>query len=227
MAEDRVLLSLRAELEAVSVERDAALSALDEARRQASDQTRLLMEEQDRFVSRLLAAQERDLGKLRLELEEAQTTAQRIERKFRADRDRVERLEDELGKARAEFERVREQRDAARAEALRGREAHAQMRARLDQLEANLALARTMLDDAMGEGPPATASFTSARPPTSAQPRGTVELTRESGFRRPQPRDIDESYPPGLVPSREPPRRGDTPRPIAAMGRAPRSRPPG
>jgi chromosome segregation ATPase len=173
-------------------------------------------------VSRLLAAQERDLGKLRLELEEAQTTAERVERKFRTDRERVERLEDELGKARSEFERVKQQRDAARADAQRAREAHAQMSARIDQLEANLALARTMLDDAMGEGP-LEPKFTSARPQVSGPPRIKPEVARESGIRRPQ-RDIDESYPPGLVPSREA-RRADTPRPLAAIGRS-RSRPP-
>jgi hypothetical protein len=222
MAEDRDLLRLRAQLEAVLAERDAALSELDEVRRQSSEQTRLLMEEQDRFVSRLLAAQERDLGKLRLELEEAQTTADRVERKFRTDRERVERLEDELGKARAEFDRLKQQRDSARADVQRGREAHAQMSARIDQLEANLALARTMLDDAMGEGP-VEPKFTSARPLVSGHPRIKADVARESGIRRPQ-RD-EETYPPGLVPTREA-RRAETPRPLAAIGRSPRSRPP-
>jgi hypothetical protein len=182
------------------------------------------MEEQDRFVSRLLAGQERELGKLRLELEEARTTAERLHRKFRNDRERLERLETELGNAKVEFDRVREQRDAVRVEAQRGREAQAHMRARLDQLEANLALARSMLDDAMGEGA-REVTFTSPRPPTSAHPQNKPEAARQSGIRR--PRDAEDTYPPGLMPSREPIRRGDTPRPIAAIGRSSRSRPPG
>src|SRR5580765_3959847 len=146
MIDERDIDELRALLEAVSAEKELAVSALEAHQRQAHEQTRLLMEEQDRFVSRLLAAQERDLGKLRLELEEARTTSERLERKLHRDREGNERLEEELAKARLDMDRLRAQRDMARGELDRARHAHATLSARVDRLEGNLALARTMLD---------------------------------------------------------------------------------
>jgi septal ring factor EnvC (AmiA/AmiB activator) len=223
MPDERDLLKLHAMLEAVSAERSAAESALEEHLRQSEEQSRLLMEEQDRFVSRLLSAQERDLGKLRLELEEARTTAERLEHKLRRDREGSERLEEELAKSRMEIDRLREQRDVARVESQRGREAEATLRARVDQLEANLALARAMLDDAMGETDP-SAAFTAARTPVSVHRRLRPDPPRESGFRRPTPAR-QSSCPPGLAPAREYVR-SETPRGTAVGGVFLRSRPP-
>lgn len=221
MNDQRDLEQLRAILAAVSAEKEQAVSALEAHQRQALEQTRMLMEEQDRFVSRLLASQERDVGKLRLDLEEARTTAERLERKLHRDREGSERLEEELAKARMELDRLRAQRDTARAEAERGREAHTALRARVDRLEGNLALARSMLDDAMGETNPA-GTFTSARPPVSAHRRLKPEMPRESGIRRP-PRG--RLTPPGLAATRE---LGTSDAPLASSAEATpvRSRPP-
>ena len=199
MNDERDPDELRAMLEAVSAERALAASALEAHQRQSVEQTRLLMEEQDRFVSRLLASQERDLGKLRLELEEARTTAERLERKLHRDREGSERLEEELAKSRLELDRLRAQRDTARAEAERGLEAHTALRTRVERLEGNLALARSMLDDAMGETT-SVGTFTSARPPVSAHRRLKPELPRESGIRRPPGRRMT---PTGLAATRE------------------------
>jgi septal ring factor EnvC (AmiA/AmiB activator) len=218
MIDERDIDELRALLEAVSAEKELAVSALETHQRQAHDQTRLLMEEQDRFVSRLLAGQERDLGKLRLDLEEARTTAERLERKLLRDREGSERLEEELAKARLELDRLRAQRDTARADAERGKEAHTALRARVERLEGNLALARSMLDDAMGETKPGGA-FTSARPPVSAHRRLKPEMPRESGIRRP-PRG--RPTPPGIAATRT----SDTPLASSAEGTPIRSRPP-
>jgi hypothetical protein len=223
MNDQRDLDQLRAILAAVSAEKDQAVSALEAHQRQALEQTRMLMEEQDRFVSRLLAAQERDLGKLRLDLEEARTTAERMERKLHRDREGSERLEEELAKSRIELDRLRAQRDTARAETERGREAHTTLRARVDRLEGNLALARSMLDDAMGDTKLAGA-FTSARPPVSAHRRLKPETPRESGIRRP-PTPRGRLTPPGLAATHE---LGISDAPLAssAEGTPVRSRPP-
>jgi septal ring factor EnvC (AmiA/AmiB activator) len=221
MNDEPELHELRALLEAVSAERDLAVSALEAHQRQSLEQTRMLMEEQDRFVSRLLAAQERDVGKLRLELEEARTTAERLERKLHRGREGSERLEEELAKARLELDRLRAQRDTARAEAERGREAHTTLRARVERLEGNLALARSMLDDAMGETRP-VGTFTSARPPVSPHRRLKAEAPRESGIRRP-PRG--RLTPPGMAATREL-QISDAPLASSAEGTPVRSRPP-
>jgi chromosome segregation ATPase len=220
MYDERELDKLRAMLEAVSAERAQAVSALEAHQRQAQEQTRLLMEEQDRFVSRLLAAQERDLGKLRLELEEARTTSERLERKLHRDREGNERLEEELAKARLDMDRLRAQRDMARDELDRARQAHATLCARVDRLEGNLALARTMLDDAMGESSPPGA-FASARPVVSAHRRPKPETPRASGIRpprgRPTPGEVTETRELGV---------SETPLASSAEGTPFRSRPP-
>jgi len=200
MEEERDLEKLRAMLEAATAERAEAVSALEAYQRQTHEQTRLLMEEQDRFVSRLLAAQERDIGKLRLEFEEARTTCERLHQKLRRDREGSEKLEEELAKARFDLDRLRDARDTLRTEAELARDVRATMQARIDQLEANLALARAMLDDAMGEGDPT--GFSAARVPISAHRRLRPDAPRESGIAR-TPRTQLSSYPPNLKPATE------------------------
>jgi hypothetical protein len=225
MDEKRDLDSLRAMLEVVSIERTQALSALETHQRLAHEQTRLLMEEQDRFVSRLLAAQERDLGKLRLEFEEARTTCERLHQKLRRDREGSEKLEEELAKTRFEIDRLRDQRDALRTEAQVGRDLRATMQARIDQLEGNLALARSMLEDAMGESD-STAGFTAARLPVSTHRRLRPEPARESGIAR-SARGRVSTYPPGgvLTPVTEV-AISDAPRSLASGSPSIRTRPP-
>ncbi|HEX4338423.1 MAG TPA: hypothetical protein VH062_21100 [Polyangiaceae bacterium] len=213
-------------LDAAVAERAQAVAALDAHQRQAHEQTRLLMEEQDRFTSRLLAAQERDLGKLRLEFEEASTTCERLHHKLRRDRDGSEKLEEELAKARIELDRLRDQRDSLRTEAQVGRDLRATMQARIDQLEGNLALARSMLEDAMGEGEiDPNPGFSAGRMPISTHRRLRPEPARESGR---TPRARLSSYPPGgIVPPITEVSISDAPRSVAgtASMRA-RTRPP-
>lgn len=223
MNDERDIEKLRAMLEAANAEKAAAVSALQTSQRQSHEQTRLLMEEQDRFVSRLLAAQERDIGKLRLEFEEAKTTCERLHQKLRRDREGAEKLEEELAKARFEIDRLREQRNTLRTEAQLARDVRATMQARIDQLEANLALAKAMLDDAMGESTTSDSSgFVAARTPVSTHRRLRPEAPRESGIAR-AGRMRTNSFPHGFSPVTEIDGPVDTPRTAAA---ASRSRPP-
>ena len=69
---------LRAEIEALRTERDAAVHALERQERESADQFKLLVEEQDRFVSRLLERHEREMIRLRLELDEARNDARQV-----------------------------------------------------------------------------------------------------------------------------------------------------
>jgi len=223
MDDERELEKLRAMLDAANAERAAAVDALQTSQRQNHEQTRLLMEEQDRFVSRLLAAQERDIGKLRLEFEEAKTTCERLHQKLRRDREGAEKLEEELAKARFEIDRLREQRNTLRSEAQLARDVRATMQARLDQLEANLALAKAMLDDAMGEGD-AAPGFVAPRAPVSAHRISRSELPRDSGIAR-AGRMRTNPYPYARTPVTEIDVPVDTPR-TAAAASASRSRPP-
>jgi chromosome segregation ATPase len=222
MDDERDLEKLRAMLEAANAEKAAALSALQTLQRQGHEQTRLLMEEQDRFVSRLLGAQERDIGKLRLEFEEAKTTCERLHQKLRRNQEGAEKLEEELAKARFEMDRLREQRNTLRTEAQLARDVRATMQARIDQLEANLALAKTMLDDAMGEGDSSSSGFAAARNPLSTHRRLRPEAPRESGIAR-AGRLRSNSFPQGIPAITEIDVPVDTPRTATA---ASRSRPP-
>jgi predicted RNase H-like nuclease (RuvC/YqgF family) len=72
--------SLRAELIAVVQERDAALTANEVLTRDMEVQRRQLMEEQDRFVARLISAHEQEVTRLQKELEDAKSEVLRLER---------------------------------------------------------------------------------------------------------------------------------------------------
>jgi hypothetical protein len=222
MDDERDIEKLRAMLAAANAEKADAMVALQVQQRQGHDQTRLLMEEQDRFVSRLLAAHERDIGKLRLEFEEAKTTCERLHQKLRRDREGAEKLEEELAKARFEMDRLREQRNTLRTEAQLARDGRATMQARIDQLEANLALAKAMLDDAMGDSGSDTSGFVPAHNPLSAHRRLRPDSPRESGIAR-AGRLRPSPSPYGLTPITEIDVPVDTPRTATA---ASRSRPP-
>jgi hypothetical protein len=184
-------------LQALAAERDAALSVLERRERELEEQLRLLTEEQDRFVSRLLEAHEREVGKLRLELDEANTTAVRLEQKQERERVATLRLEEDLAHAQADVERLRSERDVARAETRRAQQAYVSTQATVERLQAELTFAKSMLADAMGEErlesvQPAPRAHDASRPP-----RESVIVNR----RIPRPR----STPPGT-------RRTDAPR---------------
>ena len=223
MDEERDPEKLRAMLDAANAEKDAAVAALEKHQRHSHEQTRLLMEEQDRFVSRLLAAQERDLGRLRLEFEEAKTTCERLHQKLRRDREGAEKLEEELAKARFEIDRLREQRNALRTEAQLAQTVRATMQARIDQLEANLSLAKAMLDDAMGETEPSRVQV-NPQVQMSTHRRLRPDPPRDSGIARSgRPRASAYPQPVSTVTDIDMPI--DTPRTLAA-GNTNRSRPP-
>lgn len=144
MADDSRSLGGVTQPEAIRAERDAALGALERSEREAEEQLRLLVEEQDRFVSRLLESHEREVGKLRLELEEARMAAARYEHKLQRDRATNERLEDQLAVAQVELTRLREQRDSARMETRRSQQAYVTSQAAVDALKSELDLARAL-----------------------------------------------------------------------------------
>lgn len=140
MADDPERLRMIAQLQALRAERDAAVAVLDQREREAEEQTRLLVEEQDRFVSRMIQSHEREVGKLRLELEEARAAAAQFEHKLERDRATSGRLEQQLATAQVELTRLREQRDAARVEARRAQHAYVTSQATIDAMKAELEL---------------------------------------------------------------------------------------
>lgn len=208
------LQKLQMELEALRAERDATVRTLERQARESADQVKLLVEEQDRFVSRLLESHEREVGKLRLELDEARTSVQRLQQKLDRDRARTARLEEELVRARGDVERLRTQRDAFRAEHKKTQQAYLTLQATTERLEADVKLARSMLNDAI-EGAP-NPTWESAQP--AMKQHEVSRPPRESGIqdrrdRPPRPRIPTPpgrprigSTPPGL------PRRSDGPR---------------
>jgi chromosome segregation ATPase len=211
---------LRAALAALTTERDAAVSALERHQLEADEGSHLLVEEQDRFVSRLLESHERELGRLRLELEEATTTALRLEQKHERDRVMTDRLEEDLARALAELDRMKEHRDLARVETRRAQQAYVGAQAAIEKLQNELSMARAMLGDAMdGER-----KFQSVDPkPTAHEPS---RAPRDSGIvnRRAPPRA--RSTPPGVPRPRDATRRSETPRGIAANAGTKESAPP-
>jgi hypothetical protein len=213
---------LLAELQALRAERDAAIRALERQEREAADQQKLLIEEQDRFVSRLLQSHEREVLRLRLELDEARMSAQRYEQKMDKERNRTVRLEDDLLRVRGDADKIRDQRDAFRAELRKAHQLVLNQKAAIERLEEELTLARSMLGDAMGSASP-PAMWESAKPPTKQHE--ISRPPRESGIqnRRERPGRPRVSTPPGRSRSSNPPRRSDSPRaasepPRAAVG---------
>lgn len=192
---------LRAELEAVRAERDAAVHAFERHELEAADQVKLLVEEQDRFVSRLLERHEREVVRLRLELEEARNDAQRYAQKMDKERARTTRLEDDLLQARGDADRIRDQRDAFRLELRKAQQAVLNLQATTEHLEADLRLAKAMLNDAI-EGTP-TPLWESAKPPT--QQHEVSRAPRDSGIQNRRDRGRARvSTPPGRRPSAAP-----------------------
>jgi chromosome segregation ATPase len=149
MADDSEVQILEARLEELMAERDTAVHTLERHQAGASEEMRLLIEEQDRFVSRLLANHESELGRLRLELDEARITASRLEQKMERHRLTTTRLEEELGKARFALDRIREQRETSRAAAAVADARAAEAERIAERLRGDLALAKSMLEDAM------------------------------------------------------------------------------
>ena len=205
---------LQAELQALRAERDTAMLALERQEGEAADQQKLLIEEQDRFVSRLLQSNEREVMRLRLELDEARMSAQRYEQKMDKERSRTLRLEDDLLRVRGDADKIRDQRDAFRAELRKAHQLILNQKATTERLEAELQLARSMLQDAIGIAP-APSAWESAQPPTKQHE--ISRPPRESGIQnRPRPSRARVSTPPGRR-SSKPPRRSETPR-AAAVG---------
>lgn len=79
MAQPSEPFRLRSELAALTLERDAALAANDALVRESDAQRRQLVAEQDRFVSHLIEAHERDVRHLREELAAARDTVARLQ----------------------------------------------------------------------------------------------------------------------------------------------------
>jgi hypothetical protein len=206
---------LHAELQDLRAERDAAVLALERQEGDATEQQKLLIEEQDRFVSRLLQSHEREVLRLRLELDEARMSAQRFEQKMDKERARTVRLEDDLLRVRGDADRIRDQRDAFRAELRKAHQLVLHQQATTERLEAELNLAKSMLGDAM-DGAASPTMWESAKPPTKQHE--ISRPPRESGIqnRRERPGRARVSTPPGRSRSSNPPRRSDAPR--AAVG---------
>lgn len=205
---------LHAELQALRAERDAAVQALERLQAEGNEGMKLLVEEQDRFVSRLIEGHDRETVRLRLELDEARTNAQRYEQKADKERARAVRLEEDLGRIRADVDRIRDQRDTFRAELRKTQQTVLNLQAGTERLDADLRLARAMLDDAMGGD--AAPVWQSAKPPT--QQHEISRPPRESGIvnRRERPPRVRVSTPPGRRSSAPAGRRSDVPR--AAVG---------
>lgn len=210
---------LLAELQALRAERDAAVAALERQEGEAADQQKLLIEEQDRFVSRLLQSHEREVLRLRLELDEARMSAQRFEQKMDKERNRTVRLEDDLLRVRGDADKIRDQRDAFRAELRKTHQLVLNQKASIERLEEELQLARSMLNDAMGSASP-PAMWESAKPPTKQHE--ISRPPRDSGIqnRRERPGRPRVSTPPGRSRSSNPPRRSDSPRAVSEPPRA-------
>ena len=222
MADATDLLKLQAEIDTLRTERDALISTLERDERETSEQNRLLIEEQDRFVSRLLEAHEREIGRQRLDLDEARTTADRLMQKHERDRTAAARLEEELARAKVELDRMREQRDVARYETRRVQHSYVAAQASIERLHAELAMAKSMLGDAMAGDPPSR-HFQSVEPTPAAHEASRPP--RESGIINRRPSRPRQSAAPAVARQREPTRR-DTPRAAAAGGRTKESGPP-
>ncbi len=215
MSDEPDSLKLRAELEAALADRDAMVEELERRTAQMASERRLLEEEQDRFVSRLLVTHERELRRVRAELDEARTLLPRLEDRVSKEQSTVTRLREERDAARVRVERALEQREAMRAElnaAIAGREA---LQAQLDILRGDLVLARSMLEDVML----VDATPTPMSPARTGEPPA-VAVPRESEIRRPG--RGRHSAPPSTR-EREGWRRTDAPR---ATGTSRDSRPP-
>lgn len=175
-----------AQLQALRAERDAAIALLDQREREAEEQTRLLVEEQDRFVSRMIEAHEREVGRLRLELEEARAAAAQFEHKLERDRATSGRLEEQLATAQVELTRLREQRDAARVEARRAQHAYVTSQAGIDALKAELELAHSKL---AGSAPSKEERTSGVRPPPLPTRRDATKLAVGATLESPTLRD--------------------------------------
>jgi chromosome segregation ATPase len=218
MEDESEVLVLEARLEELMAERDAAVQALERHQGDLGAELRLLTEEQDRFVSRLLANHESEIGRMRLELDEARITASRLEQKMERSRFSTTRLEEELGKARHGLERMREQRDIARAAAIAAEASATEAHIAVERLEGDLALAKSMLDDAMdgaesNEGEAIRLSFDTPPLLTPSEPVISGAVPRAGA--------IEESVPPRETLRR--PRRRNTPTTLARRSETPRA----
>jgi hypothetical protein len=72
--------NIRGELEALREERDALIAANERTAMESELARRQLVAEQDRFVSRLIEAHEREVGRLKVDLGEANANLARLER---------------------------------------------------------------------------------------------------------------------------------------------------
>jgi len=79
MAHSSAPFDLRSELSAITQERDAAVAANEVLVREGEAQRRQLVAEQDRFVSHLIEAHERDVKHLRAELASAREAVARLQ----------------------------------------------------------------------------------------------------------------------------------------------------
>jgi hypothetical protein len=155
MSEDRLIDTLRARIKAVAAERDSALAILDRREAEAEERERLLIEEQDRFVTRLLANHEGDAARLRAERLEATEVAEQLRKKLeRSRRESVEAEERSL-RTQCTLQQLTAQREELHAELKVAQDRQAALLAQISRLSAELDLARTMLGYAIeGDAPP-------------------------------------------------------------------------
>jgi hypothetical protein len=179
MSDDQSTQTLRARLAAVAAERDSALAILERREAEAAEQERLLIEEQDRFVTRLIENHDEDTSRLRAERIEATEVTEQLRKKLeRSRRESVEAEERSL-RTQCTLQQLMAQRESLHAELKLGQEQQTALHAEISRLSAELDLARAMLGYAI-EGDPASVA-PDERETLRPEPAPT---TAESGFVR-------------------------------------------
>jgi hypothetical protein len=101
------LTALKAQLQAARAERDAAVSALDRRELEAAEQQRLLVEEQDRFVTRIIEKYEQQIARLQGEHDAAVSIAEQLRHKVERFRRDATRAEEKVAHLESELELAR------------------------------------------------------------------------------------------------------------------------
>jgi chromosome segregation ATPase len=176
MSEALELTKLRAQLEVTRAERDSASKTLEELQGEMEERLRLLTEEQDRFVSRLIDAYEQGLDRLRGELEEARAARKLLTEKLEcAEREVIAAQENALD-ARSLIDKLRLQGDQAASVCRSLMHERTTLSGRTTRLEAELDMARTLLGFAM-DGSDSHGTVTPPSPPLEL----AAERWRSSG----------------------------------------------
>lgn len=143
------LAALKLQVQAARAERDAAVSALDRIQLEAVEQQRLLVEEQDRFVTRIIEKYEQQIARLKGEHDAAVSIAEQLRHKSERFRRDATRAEEELALKLCELEARGKELQEARRTAARLMEERTPNSARIAHLESELELARMLLQSAL------------------------------------------------------------------------------